>query len=121
MGMPKANLTIDSRPILEYLLDEISWPGPTLLVTAPGREHPPGWQRFGMEACDPETGGGPLPGVLTALQHLTTPVLLVLTVDMPAIRRPQCDFLLDRLQDDESLTGVMMRRHDQRRREATSG
>ena len=91
MGMPKAHLTIDGRPILDYLLDEIPWPGPTMLVTAPGREHPPGWKRFTHEVTDPAARQQPLRGVLTALENLATPLLLILTVDMPAIRRLQCD------------------------------
>ena len=70
MGQPKGLLTLKGQPILDYLLDALAWPGPTLLVTAPGREHPPGWERFDNEAADPESGGGPLRGVLTALESM---------------------------------------------------
>jgi molybdopterin-guanine dinucleotide biosynthesis protein A len=59
MGGPKGVLALDGRPILERLLDRLDWPGPTLLVTAPGREHPPGWRRFTNEVTDPVAGEGP--------------------------------------------------------------
>lgn len=115
MGMPKALLKLDDRPILEYLLREFAWPGQTLLVTAPGREHPPGADRFGREAIDPVAGQGPLRGVLTALEHLTTPLLLVLTVDMPAIRLDHCLPLLDALRNSPDTIGAMFRRAPQTR------
>ena len=95
MGMPKAWLKIDGRPILDSLIDHLAWPGPTMLVTAPGREHPPGWERFGVEiVSDPAPDGGPLLGILTALAELHTPLLLILTVDMPGVRRLHCKTLL---------------------------
>ena len=34
MGKPKGHLEIAGKPILAYLLDQIGWPGPTMLVTA---------------------------------------------------------------------------------------
>src|SRR3954467_6767125 len=77
MGKPKGGLLIDDRPILEYLLDRFRWPGPTLLVTAPGREHPPGCQRFDLEAVDPVSDAGPLRGILTALENATTDQVVV--------------------------------------------
>ena len=82
----------------------------SLLVTAPGREHPPGWQRFSAEVCDPHAGGGPLRGVLTALEHLQTPLLLVLTVDMPGVRLVHCKTLLDAFRCQPLALGAMMRR-----------
>jgi molybdopterin-guanine dinucleotide biosynthesis protein A len=113
MGTPKGLLRIgpdDGQPILTYLLHRIAWRGPTLLVTAPGREHPPGWERFDREAADPEAGGGPLRGVLTALEHAATPVIAVLTVDMPEVGPEQMRWLLDALQGDPKALGVMFRR-----------
>ncbi|MGA2229554.1 MAG: NTP transferase domain-containing protein, partial [Tepidisphaeraceae bacterium] len=52
MGKPKAELRIDGVPILQYLLQSLQWPGPTLLVTAPSRERPPGSDTFDREAVD---------------------------------------------------------------------
>ena len=108
MGIPKGQLRIGNQPILEYLLDRMNWPGPTLLVTAPGREHPPGWTRFDRESSDPVDGLGPLRGVLTALENATTPRLFVVTVDMPGIGRSQLEQLLSSAQ--ESKLGAMYER-----------
>src|ERR1700721_4778762 len=72
MGLPKQNLEINGRPILEFLLNQFAWPGPTLLVTAPSRRHPPGAHLFYAEAVDAIENQGPLRGVLTALENAST-------------------------------------------------
>ena len=108
MGRPKAMLQLGGRPILEYLLDRFAWPGVTLLVTAPGREHPPGWQRFDGERSDPAPGQGPLRGILTALENSRTPRLIIATVDMPNIRHQHLQWLVDHL-DCSGAKGVMCR------------
>jgi molybdopterin-guanine dinucleotide biosynthesis protein A len=110
MGTPKASLVINGRPILEYLLAHIDWPGQTMLVTAPGREHPPGSQLFDQEVQDPPGGGGPLRGILTALEHLKTPVLAVVPVDTPEIRRPHLEFPVNELMKRQKCVGLFMRR-----------
>src|SRR4051794_14061635 len=97
MGKPKAWLTLRGQPILEYLLDRFAWPGPTLLVTAPGREHPPGYERFTREVVDPIADLGPLRGVLTALEHAQTPTVVVTTVDMPNVQRAHLCALAEHL------------------------
>ena len=109
MGRPKGLLRIQGRPILGYLLEQIEWPGPTWLVTAPGREHPPGWERFDREITDPVAGAGPLRGVLTALERLQTSLLVVATVDMPAMRRENFEWLISQIQSS-SVVGLMCRR-----------
>ncbi|MDB5911273.1 MAG: hypothetical protein JWP34_5390, partial [Massilia sp.] len=66
MGKAKGLLRVGpepGQPILGYLLNRLAWRGPTMLVTAPGRDHPPGWEQFDRELIDPEAGGGPLRGV----------------------------------------------------------
>jgi molybdopterin-guanine dinucleotide biosynthesis protein A len=100
MGMPKGSLRIGNQSILEYLIDRLSWPGPTAVITAPGREHPPGYQRFSHEYVDPTAGMGPLRGVLTALEHANTEWIVVLTVDMPGVRREQIAELLGSISAD---------------------
>jgi molybdenum cofactor guanylyltransferase len=111
MGKPKAELRIDGMPILQYLLQSLQWPGPTLLVTAPGREHPPGSKAFDGEAVDAEAQG-PLRGIVTAVQHADTELVAILTVDMPAIAREQLRWLIDQLVNQPASLGLILRRID---------
>jgi molybdopterin-guanine dinucleotide biosynthesis protein A len=110
MGKPKGELVIHGKPILEYLLERFDWPGPTMLVTAPGREHPSGWTKFSREVVDPVFGKGPLRGILTALENATTQVVVVATVDMPLIEREHLEWMIDQLGE---MLGVMSSHDDQ--------
>ena len=107
MGGPKSLLEIRGKPILDHLLDQLAWPGPTLLVTAPGCEHPPGGSRFNREASDAVAGEGPLRGVLTALDHATTEMIAVIAVDAPAVRREDVAWYLQQLAETPEAVGVM--------------
>jgi molybdenum cofactor guanylyltransferase len=109
MGKPKSEIIIAGQPILSYLLDRIGWPGPTMLVTAPGREHPPGWQQFSVEAADP-VAQGPLGGILTALQIASTPLVAVLTVDMPCVHTKLVRWMIASLQERPAPLGLMLHR-----------
>lgn len=113
MGVAKTELTVADSPILQYLLARFAWIGPTLLVTAPGRQHPPGFQLFDREVSDPIADQGPLRGILTALDAASTDLLLVATVDMPAVSPDQLRWLVDRFRARESAAGLLMR-HGQR-------
>jgi molybdopterin-guanine dinucleotide biosynthesis protein A len=110
MGGAKGDLALDGRPILERLLDRLDWPGPTLLVTAPGREHPPGWRRFTKEVTDLVAGEGPLRGILTALENASTNGVVVLPVDMPNITPAPLAWLVERLRENPAAAGVMVER-----------
>lgn len=110
MGMPKSHLQLDGRPILTYLLDAIAWTGPTLLVSAPGRESPPGTERFDRQVFDPVSGLGPLRGILTALENASTQFVAVATVDMPGIRNRHLAWIVQQLADRPDLQGIMMTR-----------
>jgi molybdopterin-guanine dinucleotide biosynthesis protein A len=110
MGRPKALLHVNDRPILEFLLDQLDWPGPTLLVTAPGRERPPGAQRFAREALDSIEGQGPLRGILTALESASTQRALITAVDMPMIRRAHLEELVREFESRQPLLGLMTAR-----------
>ena len=110
MGMPKAELRIGGRPILEHLLGRFAWEGPTVLVTAPGRERPTGHELFDREAIDPVVGQGPLRGVLTALEQARTEVVVVATVDMPGVGGAQLRWLIEALRQRPEALGVMARR-----------
>jgi molybdopterin-guanine dinucleotide biosynthesis protein A len=110
MGLPKSNLQISGQPILEYLLDRFGWPGETLLITAPGLEHPPGCERFDREAVDPVADQGPLRGVLTALESATAPMVLIATLDMPCIRAEHLQRNMGRLAARPECLGLMFHR-----------
>jgi molybdopterin-guanine dinucleotide biosynthesis protein A len=110
MGRPKGLLEVGGRPVLAFLLERLAWPGPTLLVTAPGRERPPGWNGFDAEAVDAVAGDGPLRGVLTALEHATTDVLVVTAVDMPGVTRDVLAWLAGELVGGRPATLVMASR-----------
>jgi molybdopterin-guanine dinucleotide biosynthesis protein A len=112
MGVPKAELRLRGVPILEHLLRGWNWPGPTLLVTAPGRANPPGSDLFTVEAVDPVADQGPLRGVLTALEHATTPDVIVTAVDMPAVRAMQFTWLIEQFGARPELLGLMLSRSD---------
>lgn len=110
MGKPKAELLLGGIPILQYLLARWRWPGPTLLVTAPGRQHPPGHEGFDAEAIDPVAGLGPLCGLLTALETCQTSLILATTVDMPAVGTAQFAWLAERLAQRTQSAGLMIAR-----------
>lgn len=112
MGRPKSLLTVRDRPILEYLLQRFDWRAPTLLITTPGREEPPGHHLFSAEATDPTPDLGPLRGVLTALEACATPLLAVGTVDMPCLTAAHFKFLLAAIESRPNCLGVMLRRQD---------
>ena len=112
MGFPKAEMKWRGRPILHVLLEQFDWPGPTLLVTAPGREHPTGWERFMREVADPSAGHGPLRGLLTALEHAPTPILVATAVDMPFVNRDHLRWIAEALADRPQSLGVLLRQAD---------
>jgi molybdopterin-guanine dinucleotide biosynthesis protein A len=110
MGRPKALLDIHDTPILEYLLNRWQWNGPTLLVTAPGREHPPACARFDREVVDSVAGEGPLRGIATALAATASELTIVTTCDMPDVRRDQLDWLVATADIRREVHGIMIRR-----------
>ncbi|CAN5344750.1 hypothetical protein BH09PLA1_BH09PLA1_07610 [soil metagenome] len=110
MGRPKAELHVGGRPILAHLLNQFNWPGPTVLVTAPSRRSPPGHELFDREVVDPADAQGPLRGVLTALENLSTSFAILVTVDMPCVDPTHLNFLLDRVRSDVGIVGLMLRR-----------
>lgn len=108
MGLPKSLLEIRRQPILAWLLDQFQWPGPTLLVTSPGRQNPPAASRFDREACDPIPDQGPLRGLLTALENSTTPLVLACTADMPMVRSIHLYSLLELIPQHPNSLGLMV-------------
>jgi molybdenum cofactor guanylyltransferase len=111
MGMPKALLQIDGKPILSWILEQLNWPGRTMLVTAPAVMNPPGCEHFANCVTDPQDGLGPLRGILTAVENLSTPIVVVIPVDMPNIRATQLNWLLRQLDENQKILGIMCRPH----------
>jgi molybdopterin-guanine dinucleotide biosynthesis protein A len=107
MGRPKAELRVRGQPILTYLLHRFDWRGATMLVTAPSRRTPGGAEIFDREVVDPVDGAGPLRGVLTALEHLQTPLAVITTADMPCIGAEHLRWLIDHYDSEES-NGLML-------------
>ena len=112
MGVPKASLRLRNRPILEYLLDRFGWPGPVWLITAPGREHPPGCALFDRELIDPVAGLGPLRGILTALDHADAGEVVIATVDMPEVTTASLQWFRDALHDRTEALAIVCRRQE---------
>jgi molybdopterin-guanine dinucleotide biosynthesis protein A len=110
MGLPKAFLQLSSRPILHCLRERFDWPGPSMLVLAPGIETPPGAEEFDQVVSDPVAGAGPLRGVLTTLESAATQIVVVATVDMPQIAHEHLEWLAQRLTGNPQLSGIMCHR-----------
>lgn len=108
MGRPKALLEVAGKPILRHLLDEIHWPGATLLVTSSRLPQPPGAEGFDRRVEDDVDDQGPLRGLLTGLRHVRTPLAVIATCDMPALRHPQLEYVLSRLVNSGDRLGVML-------------
>ncbi len=110
MGIPKGMLKIKGRPILSHILANANWPGPTLLVTSPGRQSPPGAEEFDAEAVDPVAGLGPMRGVLTALENAQTEAVIVCAVDMPAMNDEVFRWIADELNRRPTANGILIER-----------
>jgi molybdopterin-guanine dinucleotide biosynthesis protein A len=110
MGRPKGELRLGGKPILKHVLERMEWVGPTVVVTSPGRQRPSGVDGFGLEACDPVSGQGPLRGVLTALQKASTELVVVLAVDMPAITVLQGRWLVEAMKGRTAGDAILLQR-----------
>jgi molybdopterin-guanine dinucleotide biosynthesis protein A len=107
MGMPKSALKIRGIPILQCLIERLAWQGPSLLVSGPGNERPPGAELFDREVTDPVAGEGPLRGMLTALQNASTDLVAMASVDMPGITREMLQRLIEVVRSDTTAMGAM--------------
>lgn len=107
MGKPKSLLTIGGVPILEHLHRRLAFPGPMMLVTAPGRERPPGHALYSAEVSDPVLDAGPMMGILTAARATRTTYLLVTAVDMPNVTLEGLSWLIAALSRSEAVVAMM--------------
>src|SRR5256885_3123333 len=112
MGKAKSLLRIGEQPILSYLIERFAWRGPTMLVTSPGRQKPPGSEEFDVEVVDPVEGMGPVRGLITAMENLKTEILVVASVDMPGMGREQLLWLMQNLEERPETCGLMLKREE---------
>jgi molybdenum cofactor guanylyltransferase len=112
MGAPKSHLMVQGQTVLRWLSNQWKWDGPTLLVTAPGREHPPGSDAFDREVVDAVADQGPLRGVLTALEAATGELVVMTTCDMPTVRREQLDWIVHQFENDAQALALFLRHDD---------
>jgi molybdopterin-guanine dinucleotide biosynthesis protein A len=110
MQTPKGLLRLHDKPILSLLHERLAWPGPIVLVTAPGREKPPGHELFSAEAVDNVGGRGPLQGVLTALKQTQTSFLVAAPLDMPRLNAQMLAFLASALAHNPNKSAAMFER-----------
>lgn len=104
-GVDKARLPLGGQTLLARAVDTLSQVcGGCVVVGAPA-------VRGAGALPDLEPGTGPLGGILTALEALTTPYALVLATDLPFISVD----LLARLQDAASSADVAWLAADRRR------
>ena len=110
MGRPKGELRIGDVPILAYLHERLRPCGRMILITAPGREHPQGTEKFDAEFADPVAGLGPIRGVLTALENSASDIVVITSVDMPLVSAEQIEWLADELSRRPEKLGMLLAR-----------
>lgn len=100
MGRDKAFLEIDGQPLWRRQIETLRALSPEqLMISGPPQE---AWREFEI-AADVIAGAGPLAGVATALRKCTSPRLVVLAVDLPAMTADFLRSLLARCSDDQGL------------------
>lgn len=97
MGRDKALLEIHGQPLWQRQLETLRALQPEqLFLSGPSRE--------GMQSIEDEVeGGGPLAGVASAFHHCTTPLLLVLAVDLPRMKTAYLQALLSDCQEGKGV------------------
>ncbi|CAN5474762.1 hypothetical protein BH10PLA1_BH10PLA1_05580 [soil metagenome] len=115
MGIPKAQLQLAGKPILEWMHGHYQWPGPTMLVTAPAVTVLPRSDLFDRRVVDPIDDLGPMRGITTALENASTDVVAIVTVDMPGISREVIKWLINALAERSALDGLMCSRRIEHR------
>ena len=110
MGRDKALLPLpDGRLLWERQLDVLESLGPKeMFISGPPRE---GFPKDVPLLSDEHPGLGPLSGIAAALEAMTSPLLMVLAIDLPAMSAP---FLRALLASSREEMGVVPRHDDPR-------
>ncbi|MBC7228858.1 MAG: molybdenum cofactor guanylyltransferase [Actinobacteria bacterium] len=85
LGMDKARLQFEGRPVLDHILSVLLEIFPEVLLVVQGGDSPlaaSGGERVKVVA-DLIPGKGPLVGIYTALRHAPAPYVFVMACDMP--------------------------------------
>lgn len=82
MGRDKAMLEFSGQPLIQTVIDNLQ---PLFAVTLLSVRTPRA-EIFLPQVCDTQPDGGPLTGLVTALQHISTPWAFVVACDMPFVQ-----------------------------------
>jgi molybdenum cofactor guanylyltransferase len=114
MGVPKALLQIDGQTLLERVLLAVANAGIARRLVVGGDS---GWadnDEFGAEwIADAFPGEGPLGGLATALDHVSTTWVFLLSCDLVSVDPNQLLVLLDLTRSVANVDAVVPQRHGQ--------
>ena len=101
MGRDKAALVFDGSTLLQRTAEALTAVADEIVVVrAPGQELPPlDLDVPIIEAEDAIEGEGPLVGIAAGLRAASTPVAIVVAVDMPFLQPPLLRMLAERVQE----------------------
>jgi molybdopterin-guanine dinucleotide biosynthesis protein A len=98
MGRDKAHIQLRGKPLIEHVLSRVQDLGDEVILTT---NKPDRLAYLGLKmASDASPVGGALQGLRTALDAASHPRVLVVACDMPFLRRPLLEYLLERSQQD---------------------
>lgn len=111
MGGSKHRLRVRDRPMLDFLVEHLQWPGPKVLVLRDGSELPPAHERCDRILRDKVPDQGPLRGMLTGLEDAAAPAVLFIPIDMPWLERAHLEYLVAELARRPRAAGAMLQRY----------
>jgi molybdenum cofactor guanylyltransferase len=92
MGTPKAQLEIGGQTLLQRILDALALAGLPEAVVVGGDQS---WSAGATWVPDEYPNEGPLAGLVTALAHVSTPWILLLSCDLVAADPNQLSYLIE--------------------------
>jgi molybdenum cofactor guanylyltransferase len=93
MGRDKALVPLRGKPLIEYVLEQVSGLGDEILITT---NNPDDFAAFDLPTIQDRTpGAGALAGLSTALTAARGDHVLIVACDLPFLKRPLLRHLLD--------------------------